>query len=170
MVLNTLHPFVLYSYLLSDMLHPREKQPPIPRMDVELERLTEALNKENYFLETVPEQLNLLTQQPLDTWLQQLQELATPQGRESTRNKTNRLLSVCITGDDARFLKDQQQTMTAKDAALLTERNYRWLPKIEQHLSEDSTFIAVGAAHIYGTEGILQLLKTKGWSVQRVSR
>ena len=54
-----------------------------------------------------------------------------------------------------------------EDRFLLT-RNKNWIPVIEGLVSKESTFIAVGAAHLPGVEGVLNLLKEKGYTVTPV--
>lgn len=46
---------------------------------------------------------------------------------------------------------------------LLTNRNKRWIPKIEEMIAEKSTFIAVGAGHLGGPEGVIRLLEAQGY-------
>ena len=45
----------------------------------------------------------------------------------------------------------------------LINRNKNWIPVIENLVQKKSSFIAVGAAHLLGDEGIIQLLKYKGY-------
>ena len=48
---------------------------------------------------------------------------------------------------------------------LLTNRNNNWIPVIEKQIKIGSTFIAVGAMHLPGETGILNLLKQKAYIV-----
>jgi uncharacterized protein len=48
---------------------------------------------------------------------------------------------------------------------LLGNRNKKWIPKIEQMLSKQSVFIAVGCGHLWGEDGVIQLLKNEGYVV-----
>ena len=48
---------------------------------------------------------------------------------------------------------------------LLTNRNRNWIPKIEQLISEQATFIAVGAGHLGGADGVISLLRKQGYVV-----
>ena len=49
---------------------------------------------------------------------------------------------------------------------LLVERNHNWIPVIETAAAtHDNLFIAFGAAHLIGEDGILNLLENKGWTV-----
>lgn len=48
---------------------------------------------------------------------------------------------------------------------LLLKRNLAWIPKIEEQSKKESTFYAVGAAHLGGDKGVIQLLIEKGYTV-----
>lgn len=49
------------------------------------------------------------------------------------------------------------------------ERHALWLPKIELKAKEGSCFIAVGMAHLQYKTGLIQLLKSKGYTLQPVN-
>ncbi|MEO0897597.1 MAG: TraB/GumN family protein [Bacteroidota bacterium] len=48
---------------------------------------------------------------------------------------------------------------------LLDERNQNWIPLIKEQTAKEPTFIAVGAAHLFGEQGVIQLLKNEGYTV-----
>ncbi|PYR32174.1 MAG: TraB/GumN family protein, partial [Acidobacteria bacterium] len=51
---------------------------------------------------------------------------------------------------------------------LLVERNRNWLPKLEALFTRRGhAFVVVGAAHLVGPEGLLAMLKAKGYSVEQ---
>jgi uncharacterized protein YbaP (TraB family) len=51
---------------------------------------------------------------------------------------------------------------------LLLQRNKDWLDKIETMLGEpENIFIVVGAGHLVGPEGVVALLKQKGYKVRQ---
>ncbi len=54
--------------------------------------------------------------------------------------------------------------------AINVERNDAWLPKIEQRLKsgKDDTLLVVGALHALGSDGIVEKLKAKGYTVERI--
>ena len=50
-------------------------------------------------------------------------------------------------------------------------RNDAWVPKIEQRLvesSKDDTLVVVGALHLLGSDGVVEKLRAKGYTVERV--
>lgn len=51
---------------------------------------------------------------------------------------------------------------------ILLERNKRWLPLIKQQIDQDSTLIAVGAAHLFGEGGLIEQLQESGYKVTPV--
>lgn len=51
---------------------------------------------------------------------------------------------------------------------LLSDRNKRWIPQLEKYMKTEPAFIAVGAGHLGGKEGVLQLLRDKGYVVEPV--
>lgn len=51
------------------------------------------------------------------------------------------------------------------DNTIRVSRNYAWLPHLERFIIEGGAFIAIGAAHLYGEEGVLLLLKERGYQI-----
>lgn len=51
------------------------------------------------------------------------------------------------------------------DHALLYIRNHNWIPVIEEMAMEKPTFFAVGAAHLPGENGVIELLRKAGYQV-----
>ena len=53
--------------------------------------------------------------------------------------------------------------------AMVVNRNKNWLPHLEQALREkEPVFIVVGALHLLGKEGLVEILKEKGYLVQQL--
>ena len=54
--------------------------------------------------------------------------------------------------------------------AILEDRNRNWIPQIEEFLKEDkNVLVIVGAAHLAGEYGLLNLLTEKGYELERAS-
>lgn len=51
---------------------------------------------------------------------------------------------------------------------LLVERNQQWLPKLVEILPQQSTLVAVGAAHLFGEQGLILRLRQVGYRVEPV--
>ena len=65
------------------------------------------------------------------------------------------------------FIADESLSEFADD--LLNNRNKNWIPIIEKEMKKSSIFVAVGAAHLPGETGVLNLLKLQGYTVKAVS-
>jgi len=48
-------------------------------------------------------------------------------------------------------------------------RNSNWIPVIQKQIALNSTFIAVGAAHLPGKTGVIELLKAQGFTVEPIN-
>ncbi len=61
------------------------------------------------------------------------------------------------------------ETDSAAEAALTTKRNAAWLAQLPGIMRERPTFVAVGAAHLFGAEGLLAGLRRLGYDVAGVT-
>ena len=67
------------------------------------------------------------------------------------------------------FVDDMRLESEELYDSLLLERNLNWLPVIEQMFQEDGNeFVLVGAAHLVGKDGLLNLLQAKGYQVKQL--
>ncbi len=52
---------------------------------------------------------------------------------------------------------------------IIVERNRRWLPQIEKMITQgENAIVVVGAAHLVGREGVIELLKQRGYTVEQL--
>lgn len=49
---------------------------------------------------------------------------------------------------------------------MIVERNRAWMPNLMRHIDEGKAFINVGAAHLPGQDGLIQLLRNNGYLVE----
>jgi hypothetical protein len=52
---------------------------------------------------------------------------------------------------------------------LVVARNLDWIPKLEKLFAKGGVFVAVGADHVIGTQGVVKLLEARGFRVTRVA-
>ena len=120
-------------------------------------------------LETVASQIKVLDSRPLAQQAKDLYEMATdPQKSIADMKK----LMAAYKERDPEKLYSLTDALMTKDrefqAKLLDERNTAWIPKLETAFKENPTFVAVGAGHLGGTNGIVKLLRAKGYQVKPV--
>ncbi len=58
--------------------------------------------------------------------------------------------------------------ITRFEREMLADRNRAWLPRLEAHFTTPEVFVAVGAGHLYGADGLLALLRARGFVVTRL--
>jgi len=83
-----------------------------------------------------------------------------------------RLTDAWKSGDTATIerivLADLKQD-TVMYQRLLVDRNQNWMPKIEALFARPGrAFVVVGAAHLVGPDGLLAMLKSKGYTVEQL--
>jgi len=83
------------------------------------------------------------------------------------------LLRMWRNGDLAeleKITRDMKVHQPQAYARLLADRNRAWMPKLEKILASDSTqLIIVGAAHSAGPDGLLALLKARGYDIHAIA-
>jgi uncharacterized protein YbaP (TraB family) len=120
-------------------------------------------------LETVDYQLSRLddmTPAQQDRMLAQtLKEIATEKA------SVTKLTTAWKTGDAdavAKLVLGNLKTEPVLYERLLVERNKNWLPKIEALFARKGhALVLVGAAHLVGPDGLIAMLKAKGYSVEQ---
>lgn len=60
--------------------------------------------------------------------------------------------------------------MEGGEKHLLQERNNHWMSALQTNLPTQSCFVVVGAAHLFGNNGLLYLLQNKGYRLQPFPR
>jgi len=51
----------------------------------------------------------------------------------------------------------------------LYDRNKRWIPKLIAEMQKKKSFVAVGAGHLFGEQGIIDLLKKEGYEITAIN-
>ena len=155
-----------YARRESDTLRHFTGQP----IDLFFVRQTQAAKKPLIGLETLEEQLKLLyDRQPVEEQADQLVQLVKHHYESKTTNGpglTDLYLKANLDGMWDLF---QRESNSPTDLYTLVEdRNVRWMSQLRTIMATRSTFIAVGAGHLPGPNGLLKLLREAGYTVQAV--
>jgi uncharacterized protein len=90
---------------------------------------------------------------------------------EAMRDETDRLVAAYTRADD-RMIRKLVGTLERRRPTvaeyLLFRRNERWRDKLEHWLPEGRIFVVAGVGHMYGERGLVSLLRSRGWRVERV--
>jgi uncharacterized protein YbaP (TraB family) len=128
------------------------------------------LGKAVYGLETVDDQLKMLLRSiPIERQAEILVE--TIRNTNDIITENSKLDSLYEKGDLEglyEMLIETEDMTEAEKFLLVDERNHDWLPKIEKHIKQEPCFIAVGALHLPGNDGLINLLRKAGYKVKAV--
>jgi len=121
-------------------------------------------------LETPTEQMMALIDHPLKVQSEMLTDTLDKLG--NFKVYMDSYIAAWASGDADRLNKTMVQDMASQPEmyqALLVDRNHNWLPKIESYIqNKKTTFIVVGAAHLVGPDGIVKLLRSRGYKVKKI--
>ncbi len=125
-------------------------------------------------LETVEEQLGLFDQLSLELQRGLLEEALAEQGRFPDLYRA--LRDAYLREDLADLVRLNGEYLAGGDVELrafiqqrvIEDRNRRMVDRLEGMNAEGSWFLAVGALHLPGELGILRVLESRGWRVERV--
>jgi uncharacterized protein len=133
------------------------------------ERAAKA-GKEIVGLETVAFQIGLIDQLPeidQESMLRQsLNEM------DLFDRGLDQIVGAWSTGDVAaleRLLLSGMREYPAVHQTIIVDRNRRWVSRIEKMIEQgESALITVGAAHLVGKDGVIELLRTRGYTVEQM--
>jgi uncharacterized protein len=83
-----------------------------------------------------------------------------------------KILSAWRRGDVdaiARMDRETERDLPTFGERLIVERNRNWIPKIERYIRDRRTyFVVAGAGHMGGTNGVLALLRARGYQIEQL--
>ena len=138
-------------------------------LDKHFYNLATGAGKQVIGLETVEYQIDRFDKMP-DAMQEQLlrSELAE---METEKTSLRALLTAWQTGDAAAIEKMLLTSFADNPAAynsLITERNRNWMPQLDACLKRPSPcFVIVGAAHVVGPQGLLAMLRQRGYRIEQ---
>ena len=129
-------------------------------------KMAREQNKEVIGLETIEEQMKIFDDMPDSVQAQMLMRYA----NEFYEQKEDFSKMIALyKAQDLQALYDQ--TISSPDIAgsedvLLFNRNQKWIPVMEDAMKESRVFFAVGAGHLAGDKGVINLLRTRGYTLK----
>ena len=155
-------------YFLVALLYPRMMNCSAPAgIEEELVKIAKADKKEIKGLETMQFQASVFDSIPYDV-----------QAKELLKNIDSFSVYKKQFEDLIKLYKNQQldsmQNMLAEsefgtdkyDDLLLNDRNKKWVKELNEIMKNESVFVAVGAGHLTGQYGLINLLKKEGYKVE----
>jgi uncharacterized protein YbaP (TraB family) len=120
-------------------------------------------------LETVEFQSKVLETSPLEKQAAALYEMS--KDPQKAEDQLKQLIAAYKTQDIEKvhdLAMEQAKSDPEVQKDLLDDRNATWIPKLESNIKAKPSFIAVGAGHLGGKNGVLQLLRAKGYMLRPI--
>jgi uncharacterized protein YbaP (TraB family) len=161
--LAVLRPWVV-ALTLTDLMYLQLGYDPQSGVEEQLLARTRRDGRATAGLETVDEELGQLEHMSAEDQARFLE--LTLQDLKDTSSETDQMLEAWRRGDTTQLaaqLSDAYNQFPELYRVLVSERNQRWLPQIKSYLGADhNVLIVVGALHVVGKGGLLDLLRNAG--------
>jgi len=165
-ILSTIKPF-----MVSAMLYPKMIDCTGQSVEGELMKISKEKKEEVFGLETVADQMSVFDAIPYQDQMNELVKTAKGDLKKD-KEELNMLLSSYNSEDIdgmVELSEASENVMTSKYAdILLNDRNKNWIPKIAAITKVKPTFFGVGAAHLGGENGVINLLRKQGFTVEAI--
>ncbi len=161
--LGVMKPFVLVSMVTTKFLNCSPKS-----YEGDFVQLSKQQKEEVLGLETIKEQIDIFDNLPKEKQIAMLVE--TIKTFKEGKQAFDKLLNSYKKGDLNMLLEIAKKDPQFKELrnVLLDDRNKKWIPKIKKIMSEKATIFGVGAAHLGGENGVINLLKKESYKVTPV--
>ncbi len=155
-------PFFLSSILFNRVLGCQPES-----YELKLMAMAQKDSKEIKGLETIEEQLAVFDSIPYHKQAEML--LYMIRNLPKAKVEFKELVEVYKSQDIEKLRKisqDSEFDFPNQEEILLNSRNRNWIPVISEQVKTQSTFFAMGAAHLGGEQGIIALLRKAGFTVR----
>lgn len=160
----------LKPYVLLQMITKKQFEGETESYELTLMNLAKKHKIEIIGLETVREQIGFFDAIPSKSMVDIIMSYF--ENSDSLKHQTQLMQQVYRSADlDSlgRFMMESSPELVEFEDLLLTNRNKRWLPKIVELIHKKPSFIAVGAAHLAGENGLIALLRKEGYKLTPVA-
>ena len=143
-------------------------------LDLKLFQMAQMQGKKTYGLETIAEQMGVFDGMTEKQQLVMLDQAI--KDHAQMPGKINILIRLYVKRDlngmkqfSENEMKKIDPTLSSiMEKKLINDRNHRMVERMQSQLKAGKAFIAVGALHLPGEQGILQLLRKRGYHVSVV--
>lgn len=160
-LMNAMKPFVLFSLLTLKSIPCAQPQ----SYEMTFVKMAKEQHKEVKGLETIEEQMKIFDDLPDSVQVQMVMRYIN-EFDEQKKEFTKMIHAYQQQNAEAlyRYIMSSPD-ISGSEEALLFDRNRKWVPVMEQVMQKEKIFFAVGAGHLGGPYGLINLLREKGYTV-----
>ena len=158
---NTAKPLMLLSVVLMTSL-----DEPAASFEMILMTMAKEANKSMQGLETYESQVAIFEHTPYEKQIDDVVKMI--QSPEENKALFDNMAQIYISEDIEAlygYMDEYMNHDVELMAKFLDERNNNWIPEIAKMSKDVSTFYGVGAGHLGGKQGVINLLKKAGYTV-----
>lgn len=164
LMFGKMKPFVLIQLMTKDAFgeNPASYEMSLEKIAKEKEITVEGL-------ETIEEQMALFDSIPMEDQVEMV--MSSLRNADSSAVETQKLIDAYLKQDiDALhdYMQQSESNMETFEDDFLNTRNKNWIPQIKKFVKKNKTFIAVGAGHLGGEKGVIELLRKEGYTLTPV--
>lgn len=166
MMFSKMKPLVIMQMLSKDAFGKNPES-----YELTLEEIAKEDSIEISGLETIEEQVAIFDKISIEDQVDMLVTSLRMQYKKDKSQDTGEIIDVFLTQDiDSiyRYTTTSGTDMKAMEKDFLTDRNKNWIPQIRKLIKKNKCFIAVGAAHLGGPNGVIELLRKEGYELTPV--
>ena len=160
--LQTMKPYMLLALLYPKMMPCKT----VSGVEEELMKLAKSQKKEIKGLETMEQQAAVFDSIPYEEQAKEL--LKSIDSMELNKKNFYSMMRVYksqrLSSIEALFSKSEFGMQNHEDI-LLNKRNVNWVEQLDSISKKENVFIAVGAGHLVGANGLIALLRKKGYKL-----
>ncbi|WP_027126132.1 TraB/GumN family protein [Gelidibacter mesophilus] len=161
---NTVKPFMLMSVILMATV-----DGPIASFEMSLMQMAKEADKEMHGLETYASQVAVFDAIPYEKQIDDLVEMISKP--KENAELFNKMVQLYVSEDIEAlygYMDDYMKGDIKMMEKFLDERNNNWIPEIAKFSKAQTTFYGVGAGHLGGDQGVVNLLRAAGYTVTPV--
>lgn len=162
--LATMKPFVLFSIITLKMLPCKDQK----SYEMAFVEMAKEQHKEVLGLETVEDQMKIFDDLPDSVQAQMVMRYVNEFNLQK-EDFSKMVAEYKKQNLDSLFKQvTSSPDIMGSENVLLYDRNARWVPRMENAMKESPAFFAVGAGHLAGDKGVINLLRQQGYTVKPV--
>ncbi|MBK8878365.1 MAG: TraB/GumN family protein [Haliscomenobacter sp.] len=146
---------------------PGEAEEETVSYEIEFLRMAQEADKPIDGLETAAFQMSMFDSIPYRVQARMLVDMVKGNPEEAGNQEFQQMVELYKNQDieGMQGMLGADKEIAAFENLLLVNRNRKWIPIMEKMMSEKPTFFAVGAGHLGGPQGVVQLLRDSGYSL-----
>jgi uncharacterized protein len=161
---NNFKPMMITSAISLKMIDCKKNIQP----ETEIMNIAKSNGASVHGLETMEMQVNAFNTTPLKKQAEDVYNMITK--LDSTKQSMRNLLDIYKKREIQLIYNFMKEAGTTEEFEnnLLTKRNQNWIPVMEKAMNEMPTFFAVGAGHLGGENGVINLLIKQGYKLEPI--